>query len=162
MSKAKTVITWVLFTFCLVLSFTFGYFIRGIAESPTQTADTMQTTAAAQATTASQTTVAAQTTTASQTTAAAQTTTASQTTTMTPTSKPVQTTTAMQTTAHTTSLHTTAPVTLTYILNTSSKKIHYPHCSSAKKIAEKNKGEFTGDYQELFSQGYTTCGICFK
>ncbi|MBQ8861574.1 MAG: hypothetical protein IJ021_02400 [Clostridia bacterium] len=150
MSKTKTVITWVLFTFCLVLSFTFGYFIRGIAEAPTQTADTMQTTAAAQ------------TTTASQTTATAQTTTASQTTTMTPTSKPVQTTTAMQTTAHTTSLQTTAPVTLTYILNTSSKKIHYPHCSSAKKIAEKNKGEFTGDYQELFSQGYTTCGICFK
>ena len=150
MSKAKTVITWVLFTFCLVLSFTFGYFIRGIVEAPTQTADTMQTTAAAQ------------TTTASQTTATAQTTTASQTTTMTPTSKPVQTTTAMQTTAHTTSLQTTAPVTLTYILNTSSKKIHYPHCSSAKKIAEKNKGEFTGDYQELFSQGYTTCGICFK
>lgn len=150
MSKAKTVITWVLFTFCLVLSFTFGYFIRGIAEAPTQTADTMQTTAAAQ------------TTTASQTTATAQTTTASQTTTMTPTSKPVQTTTAMQTTAHTISLQTTAPVTLTYILNTSSKKIHYPHCSSAKKIAEKNKGEFTGDYQELFSQGYTTCGICFK
>ena len=150
MSKAKTVITWVLFTFCLVLSFTFGYFIRGIAEAPTQS------------TTASQTAAAAQTTTASQTTAAAQTTTASQTTTMTPTSKPVQTTTAMQTTAHTTSLQTTAPVTLTYILNTSSKKIHYPHCSSAKKIAEKNKGEFTGDYQELFSQGYTTCGICFK
>lgn len=150
MSKAKTVITWVLFTFCLVLSFTFGYFIRGIAESPTQTADTMQTTAATQTTTASQTTVAAQTTTASQTT------------TMTPTSKPVQTTTAMQTTAHTTLLQTTAPVTLTYILNTSSKKIHYPHCSSAKKIAEKNKGEFTGDYQELFAQGYTTCGICFK
>ncbi len=57
---------------------------------------------------------------------------------------------------------TTSSVVITYILNTSSKKIHYPTCSSAKKIADKNRGSHTGDYTGLLAKGYTTCGICFK
>ena len=47
-----------------------------------------------------------------------------------------------------------------YILNTNSKKIHRPTCSSAKKMKESNKQEYTGSKNDLLAQGYTTCGIC--
>ncbi len=47
-----------------------------------------------------------------------------------------------------------------YILNTNSKKFHYPSCSSAKTISDKNKKEFTGTRQELIKQGYDPCGRC--
>ena len=48
----------------------------------------------------------------------------------------------------------------TYILNTGTKKIHYPDCSSAKNTKEENKREYMGDIAELLSDGYTKCGIC--
>jgi len=52
---------------------------------------------------------------------------------------------------------------ITYTLNTNSKKIHYPSCSSAKKIKEENRGEYSGtNLKSLLDQGYTYCGICFK
>jgi len=73
--------------------------------------------------------------------------------------------TSSQTTTKTTAQTTVqpeTPVAQAYILNTSSKKIHYPGCSSAKKISAANKAEHTGDYSALLEQGYTTCGICFK
>ena len=47
-----------------------------------------------------------------------------------------------------------------YILNTNSKKIHRPACSSAKKMKESNKQEYTGSKDDLLAQGYTTCGNC--
>ncbi|MBO5463098.1 MAG: DNA/RNA non-specific endonuclease [Clostridia bacterium] len=47
-----------------------------------------------------------------------------------------------------------------YILNTNSKKIHRPTCSSAKKMKESNKQEYTGSKNDLLAQGYTACGIC--
>ena len=47
-----------------------------------------------------------------------------------------------------------------YILNTNSKKIHRPTCSSAKKMKESNKQEYTGSKDDLLAQGYTTCGNC--
>lgn len=47
-----------------------------------------------------------------------------------------------------------------YVLNISSKKIHYPDCSYAKNIKDENKSEYTGDLQELINDGYTTCGVC--
>lgn len=50
--------------------------------------------------------------------------------------------------------------TSTYILNTSSKKIHIPSCEHVEKMSEKNKQEYTGDYQDLLKEGYTTCGSC--
>lgn len=55
-------------------------------------------------------------------------------------------------------------VSATYILNInpSSKKIHYPTCSSVKQMKESNKKEYSGDIDALFSQGYTTCKRCFK
>lgn len=47
-----------------------------------------------------------------------------------------------------------------YILNTGTKKIHMPDCSSAKNTSESNKREYTGDIDALLAQGYTKCGIC--
>ncbi len=48
----------------------------------------------------------------------------------------------------------------TYILNTNSKKFHYPDCSSVGKMAEKNKREFNGDRSELINDGYEPCKSC--
>lgn len=54
----------------------------------------------------------------------------------------------------------TAKPSTTYILNTSTKKIHRTTCAYAKKIAEKNYREFTGSIQTLLDQGYSKCGHC--
>lgn len=51
--------------------------------------------------------------------------------------------------------------TASYVLNTSSMKIHYPTCRSVKKIAPKNYAEFSGTVEEAEGQGYSRCGICF-
>lgn len=48
----------------------------------------------------------------------------------------------------------------TYILNTNSKKFHYPDCSSVGKMSQKNKKEFNGDRSELISDGYEPCKSC--
>ena len=47
-----------------------------------------------------------------------------------------------------------------YVLNTSSKKIHLPDCSSASSIGETNKEYYTGNYADLLTQGYSLCGNC--
>lgn len=52
------------------------------------------------------------------------------------------------------------PVTTTYILNTSTKKIHYPNCKSVKQMKEKNKKTTTESRDSLISQGYSPCGNC--
>ena len=63
----------------------------------------------------------------------------------------------------TASITSTPSNKVTYTLNTNSKKIHYPSCSSAKKIKDENRGEFSGtNLKSLLDQGYTYCGICFK
>lgn len=49
-----------------------------------------------------------------------------------------------------------------YVLNTSSKKIHYPTCRSVKKIAPKNYSTSNLSIAELEKKGYSKCGICFK
>ena len=49
-----------------------------------------------------------------------------------------------------------------YVLNTSSMKIHYPGCSSVAKIAPKNYATSSESVEELKARGYTTCGRCFK
>ena len=51
-------------------------------------------------------------------------------------------------------------VTAKYILNTSSKKVHYPSCSSVDTISEKNKAVYNGNVEDLTLQGYEPCGIC--
>ena len=52
--------------------------------------------------------------------------------------------------------------TANYVLNNSSKKIHYPSCSSVPKIAPQNYATSSQTVNDLIGQGYTTCGICFK
>lgn len=47
-----------------------------------------------------------------------------------------------------------------YILNTNSKRFHYPACGSAKQISEKNYAESTLSRDELIAQGYKPCGNC--
>ncbi len=47
-----------------------------------------------------------------------------------------------------------------YVLNTNTKKFHYPSCSSAKQIKDKNRDEYTGTRDELIAMGYSPCGKC--
>lgn len=47
-----------------------------------------------------------------------------------------------------------------YVLNTNTKKFHYPSCSSVKQMAEKNKEYYTGTRDELIDMGYDPCGRC--
>lgn len=47
-----------------------------------------------------------------------------------------------------------------YVLNTNSKKFHYPSCSGAADIAEWNRKEVKATRQELIDQGYDPCGLC--
>lgn len=49
---------------------------------------------------------------------------------------------------------------ITYILNTNTKKFHYPSCSSVSQMKESNKKEFTGGREDVISQGYEPCGRC--
>ncbi|MBE6757243.1 MAG: hypothetical protein E7552_01665 [Ruminococcaceae bacterium] len=56
---------------------------------------------------------------------------------------------------------TTASNNASFILNTATKRIHHPACSSIKDIKKNNKQEFHGTVDELLKQGYTTCGNCF-
>ena len=48
----------------------------------------------------------------------------------------------------------------TYILNINTKKFHYPTCTGAKQIKDKNKREFIGSRDELITQGYESCKMC--
>ena len=50
--------------------------------------------------------------------------------------------------------------TTVYILNTRSMKFHYPDCSGAANMNERNKQEYSGSRDELIAQGYSPCGIC--
>lgn len=47
-----------------------------------------------------------------------------------------------------------------YILNTNTKKFHYPYCSSVNQMKEKNKREFTGTRDEVINQGFVACKNC--
>lgn len=47
-----------------------------------------------------------------------------------------------------------------YILNTNSKKFHYPSCPSVDEMKPKNKQAFYGTRKEAIEQGYDPCGRC--
>ena len=47
-----------------------------------------------------------------------------------------------------------------YILNTNTKKFHYPICSSVKDMKDKNKQDFHGTRDEVIARGYSPCGRC--
>lgn len=57
---------------------------------------------------------------------------------------------------------TSAPVSTgtEYILNTNTKKFHYPFCSSVKQMKASNKKEYTGSRDDLIAQGYDPCKKC--
>lgn len=57
---------------------------------------------------------------------------------------------------------TSAPVSTgtEYILNTNTKKFHYPSCSSVKQMKASNKKEYTGSRDDLLAQGYDPCKKC--
>lgn len=54
----------------------------------------------------------------------------------------------------------TEKVTASYILNTNSKKFHYPTCSSVGQMKDANKQEYTGSRDDLIAEGYSPCGRC--
>lgn len=47
-----------------------------------------------------------------------------------------------------------------YVLNTNTKKFHYPSCSSVNQMKKKNRQDYHGTRDELISRGYDPCGKC--
>ena len=47
-----------------------------------------------------------------------------------------------------------------WVLNTSTKKIHYPSCASAAKIAAQNRATTNATVASLLKQGYSCCKNC--
>ncbi|MCD8003964.1 MAG: hypothetical protein LUG88_08690 [Clostridia bacterium] len=76
------------------------------------------------------------------------------------TSENTEVTEATETTAEDTS----APSKLIEIvLNTSSKKCHYPTCSAVSRMSDENKETiYVSSLDEVFAMGYEPCGICMK
>ena len=52
------------------------------------------------------------------------------------------------------------PENATYVLNTSSMKIHKPKCGSVETIKEENRKYTNLTREELIAQGYEPCGRC--
>lgn len=50
--------------------------------------------------------------------------------------------------------------TATYILNTNTKKFHYPSCSSVDQMKDKNKKKVTCSRDEIIGMGYDPCKRC--
>lgn len=73
----------------------------------------------------------------------------------------VQTTaTTTQTTVQaTTTVAEVQPVGTQYILNTNTKKIHYPSCSAVKQMKDSNKA-YTEDFDGAVASGYVPCKKC--
>ena len=69
-----------------------------------------------------------------------------------------KTTTSSQ--SESTSVSANTDTSSSYILNTNTKKFHYPSCSSVKKMSDKNKQEFNGSRNDVISKGYDPCQIC--
>ena len=49
---------------------------------------------------------------------------------------------------------------ITYVLNTNTKKFHYPTCSSVDQMKEKNKEIYTGSREDVINMGYVPCKRC--
>lgn len=61
---------------------------------------------------------------------------------------------------YTESAVTTESIDVDYIINRNTGKFHYPDCPSVDLMAEHNKKEYTGDRDDLISQGYEPCKRC--
>jgi DNA-entry nuclease len=57
-------------------------------------------------------------------------------------------------------MDTKEQASVTYVLNTKSKKIHYPDCKAVADMNEENKEETHKTIKELTGKGYEPCGIC--
>lgn len=49
---------------------------------------------------------------------------------------------------------------VSYVLNTNTRKFHYPHCSSADDIKPSNRSDFSGSRSEVLARGFEPCGRC--
>ena len=47
-----------------------------------------------------------------------------------------------------------------YVLNTNTKKFHYPSCSSVSSMKDSNRQDYTGSRDDLIREGYSPCGRC--
>ena len=47
-----------------------------------------------------------------------------------------------------------------YVLNTNTKKFHYPSCHSVKQMKQKNRKDYTGTREEIIDMGYVPCKNC--
>ena len=52
------------------------------------------------------------------------------------------------------------PPPITYVLNTNTKKFHYPDCASVDDMKEKNRLDVSWDRDEVIEQGYVPCKRC--
>ncbi|MCR5389389.1 MAG: hypothetical protein K6E77_01385 [Lachnospiraceae bacterium] len=75
-----------------------------------------------------------------------------------PAEPPVPAVTANTNTAVTSNTNTAS--TGKYVVNTNTKKFHFPGCSSVNSMKDKNKMNFEGDRNDLISQGYQPCKRC--
>ena len=48
----------------------------------------------------------------------------------------------------------------TYVINTNTRKFHYPEFSSVDRLSEKNKQTVTDTRDDVIAQGYDPCGNC--
>ena len=48
----------------------------------------------------------------------------------------------------------------TYVLNTNTKRFHYPTCDSVTEMREWNRQPFYGTREEAINQGYIPCNNC--
>lgn len=48
----------------------------------------------------------------------------------------------------------------TYIINTDTKKFHFPNCRYADKIDDEHREEYTGTRDELIEMDYEPCKVC--
>lgn len=49
---------------------------------------------------------------------------------------------------------------ISYVLNTNTKKFHYPYCASVDEIKASNRSDYTGTRDEVISMGFSPCGRC--
>lgn len=54
----------------------------------------------------------------------------------------------------------TASVVAEYVLNTNTRKFHYPSCSSVQQMNENNKWFYNGTREDVSSMGFSPCGRC--
>jgi len=52
------------------------------------------------------------------------------------------------------------PVGMDYVLNTNTKKFHYPSCKSVKQMKDKNRQDVNASRDSIIAQGYVPCKNC--